>query len=228
MGNSSRASQESPIGGYACVGALSSRLGSDELLGVFSECDGYVSHALVEDVELAYECANGATFENTVFRACLFERVDLSECTFRDVVFDNCRFIGCVMDGVWLNRVDMHDCSASGMSFLRARFARFGASSTDFSYANFSEASVDHMKLESCRLREAALQRAKLKHVRWDECDLTRLDIFGTPLAGIDVSSCIFVAPVLTGDYRELRGVVVSEGQALDLAQLLGVRIAEG
>lgn len=228
MGDSSRTSRESSIGGYACVGAMSSRLGSDELLGVFSECDGYVSHALVEDMELAYECANGATFENTMFRSCLFERVDLSDCTFRDVVFDNCRFIGCVMDRVWLNRVDMRDCSASGMSFLRARLAQFGAFSTDFSYANLSETFIDHVAFRSCKLREAALQRAKLKHVRWEECDLTRLDVFGTPLAGIDVSSCAFAAPVLSGDYRELRGAVVSEDQALDLAQLLGVRIAEG
>ncbi|MFR2950329.1 MAG: pentapeptide repeat-containing protein [Collinsella intestinalis] len=81
-------------------------MGSDELLAVFAEGDGYISHVLVEDVELAYECANAATFEHAVFRDCLFEQVDLRECTFRDVVLENCRFIGCVMDKVWLNRVD--------------------------------------------------------------------------------------------------------------------------
>lgn len=183
---------------------------------------------LVEDVELAYECANAATFEHAVFRDCLFEQVDLRECTFRDVVLENCRFIGCVMDKAWLNRVDLRDCSAPGLSLLQARIAWVCAVSTDLSYANLSETSIDHFSLDGCRLREAALQRAKLKNVRWDACDLTRIDVFGTPLAGIDVSDCTFSAPVLSSDYRELRGLVVGADQALDLVQLLGVRLAEG
>lgn len=214
-------------GGVAHVGATPYRLGSDELLSVFSEGDGRVSHALIEDVELAYECANGATFENAVFRDCLFERVDLRDCTFRDTVFESCRFIGCAMDGAWLDRVDMIDCSAPGVSMLRARLARVRAVSTDFSYANLSETSIDRLRLEGCKLREVALQRSKLKRVRWDSCDLTSLDVFGTPLTGIDVSSCLFAAPVLSGDYRELRGAVVSADQALDLVRLLGVRVAD-
>ena len=71
------------------------------------------------------------------------------------------------------------------------------------------------------------MQRAKLKHVRLDKTDLTRLDVFGTPLCGIDVSTCAFSAPVLSSDYRELRGAQVSAEQAMDIALLLGVRIAE-
>ena len=212
----------------ARVGETAHRVGSDELLAVFAEGDGYISHVLVEDVELAYECANAATFEHAVFRDCLFEQVDLRECTFRDVVLENCRFIGCVMDKAWLNRVDLRDCSAPGLSLLQARIAWVCAVSTDLSYANLSETSIDHFSLDGCRLREAALQRAKLKNVRWDACDLTRIDVFGTPLAGIDVSDCTFSAPVLSSDYRELRGLVVGADQALDLVQLLGVRLAEG
>ena len=212
---------------YANVAGAPSRMGGDELIAVFSEGDGYATHVLVEDVELAYECANGATFENAVFRRCLFEQVDLRDCTFRDVVFEDCRFIGCAMDRSWLNRVDMRDCSAPGMSLLQARLAQVSALSTDLSYANLSETSIDRLSLGNCKLREAALQRVKLKRVRWDACDLTRIDVFGTPLAGIDVSGCAFAAPVLSGDFHELRGAVVSVEQALDVARLLGVRIAE-
>ncbi len=274
MGNVSRGSAGAAGGRFAHVADAFSRMGSDELVSVFSEGDGYATHVLVEDVELAYECANGATFEGAVFRSCLFEQVDLRDCTFRDVVFEGCRFIGCAMDRSWLNRVDMRDCSAPGMSLLRARLAQVSALSTDLSfegcrfigcamdrswlnrvdmrdcsapgmsllrarlaqvsalstdlsYANLSETSIDRLLLRDCKLREAALQRAKLKRVQWDACDLTRIDVFGTPLAGIDVSGCVFTAPVLSGDFRELRGAVVSPEQALDVAQLLRVRIAE-
>lgn len=213
--------------GYAAVGTMSERMGSDELIAVFSEGDGYASRALVEDVELAYECADGATFEHMVFRDCLFEQIDFRDCTFRDVRFEGCRLIGCTMDKAWLNRVDLRDCSAPGLSLLQARLAQVGVRASDLSYANLSEASIDHLTVHDCKLREAAMQRAKLKHVRLDKTDLTRLDVFGTPLCGIDVSTCAFSAPVLSGDYRELRGAQVSAEQAMDIALLLGVRIAE-
>lgn len=221
------ARQERAPLGYAVVGAVLERMGSDELVAVFSEGDGYTSHALVEDVELAYECANGATFEHMVFRDCLFEQVDFRDCTFRDVRFECCRLIGCTMDKAWLNRVDLRDCSAPGLSLLQARLAQVSVGASDLSYANLSETSIDHLTARDCKLREAAMQRAKLKHVRLEETDLTRIDVFGTSLSGIDVSTCAFSAPVLSGDYRELRGAQVSAEQAMDIALLLGVRIAE-
>lgn len=213
--------------GFARVGDTPRTLGSEELLEVFAEGDGYVADVLVDDVLLAYECSNGATFERTVFRACEFDRVDFRDATFRDVCFEGCRFINCAMDGGWLNRVDFLGCSAPGLSLLRARVAGVSACDTDLSYANLSETSIDQFELRDCRLVEAALQRAKLKRVTFERCDLTRLDVFGTRLAGVDVSSCVFQAPVLSGDYRELRGLTVSAVQAMDLARLLGVRIAD-
>lgn len=218
--------QKGPAG-FARPAAQLVRMSSDELLAVFSEGDGYASNVLVDAVELAYECANGATFEGSVFRDCLFERVDFGDCTFRDVRFEQCRFIGCTMDKGWLNRVDLRDCSAPGLSLLQARLSQVSAAACDLSFANISETSIDHLVLRSCRMCEAAFQRAKLRRVSLTDCDLTRVDVFGTSLVGIDVSTCLFQAPVLSGDFRELRGLVVSSEQALSLATLLGVRIAE-
>lgn len=214
--------------GFAEVaGALAQKLGSDELLDVFEDEDAYVAHALVEDMELAYECTQAATCEGMIFRSCEFDHVDFRDSTFRDVRFENCRFINCVMDKGWLNRVDFVGCSAPGLSLLQARLAGVFACDTDFSYANFSEVSVDQLRLHSCRLRETALQRAKLKRVSFDECDLTGMDVFGTKLADIDFSTSIFQAPVLSGDYHELRGIIVAPEQAIELAGLLGVRVLD-
>ena len=78
----SHAGTKAPVG-FARSAAQLARMGDDELLAVFSEGDGYASSVLVDDVELAYECANGATFEGSVFRDCLFEQVDFGDCTFR-------------------------------------------------------------------------------------------------------------------------------------------------
>lgn len=198
-----------------------------ELIGLLSEGEALVANAGFIGLELSYDDAQAATFDTVLFRECVFDNVDFRACTFRDVRFESCRFIRSVMDKGWLNRVDFTGCSAPGLSLLHARLAQVSARDTDLSYANLSEASVDRLRLTGCKLREAAVQRAKLKHVRLDACDLVRLDVYGTPLKGIDLSGCAFAAPVLSQDYRELRGATVSAEQAVALAQLLGVTIAE-
>lgn len=200
--------------GFAGVSdAIGAHMDVDDLRDVMAEGDGLVANTGFSDLELVWEDAGAATFDTVAFRGCLFEGIDLT---------------GCTMDRTWLNRVDFADCSAPGLSLLQARLSSVSMTSSDLSYANLSETSIDRLRADRTRFTEAALQRARLKRVEFDGCDLTRLDVFGTPLAGIDVSSCDFAAPVLSADFRELRGCTVSPEQALALAELLGVHIAEG
>lgn len=63
--------------------------------------------------------------------------------------------------------------------------------------------------------------------MRLDGCDLTRIDVFKTPLSGVDVSCCTFAAPVVSGDYHELRDLTVNAEQALALSGLLGIQLAD-
>ena len=203
------------------------RWDAQDFIDACADDDALVCGAACTDAELAYEDAHGATFEAMEFRGVVFDHVDFHGCTFRDVLFRDCRFTSCTMEGAWLSRVDVRDCSAPGLSLLRARLANVFMAGTDLSWANLSETSIDCLALHGVRLREAALQRSRMKRVELDACDLTRLDVFGTSLAGIDVSRCIFQAPVLSDRYRELRGAIVSPEQAVELALLLGVRLAE-
>ena len=207
--------------------ALGAHMDADELLDALAEGDALVTNTAFSGLELAYDDAQAATFDTVTFRSCLFEGVDFSGCTFRDVRFRSCRFIRCTMDRAWLNRCDLLDCSAPGLSLLQARLAGVALDASDLSYANLSECTVDRLVAHATRLVEAAMQRTRLRHVTLDGCDLTRLDVFGTPLAGIDVSGCTFAAPVLSSDYRELRGLTVSALQAMSLAELLGVHISD-
>lgn len=206
---------------------LGAHMDEDSLLDAFAEGDGLVTNTAFSGLELAYEDAGETTFDTVLFRSCTFDGVDFSGCTFRDVRFRGCRFVRCIMDRAWLNRVDFQDCSAPGLSLVQARLASVALSSCDLSYANVSETSIDQLFARDTRFVEAALQRARLKRVVFDGCDLTRIDVFGTPLSGTDVSTCAFAAPVLSADYRELRGAKVSAEQAVTLAELLGVIVEE-
>lgn len=214
--------------GFARVpDSLGEHVGFDQLLEAFAEGEALVANTSIHGIELAYEDAGEATFDTVLFRSCQFEGVDFSGCTFRDVRFESCRFVRCSMERAWLNRCDFAACSAPGINMLHARLAAVGFWDTDLSFANLSETSIDQMRVASSRLREAALQSARLKRCEFVQSDLIRLDVFRTPLKGIDVSTCDFAAPVLSSDYRELRGAVVSPSQALELAGLLGVVVAD-
>ena len=202
-------------------------MGMDELIDLFAEGDELVSNTAFEDLDLAYDVANGATFDGVVFRSCEFDSVDWSGSTFRDVVFRGCRFIRCNMEGCWLSRCDFVDCSAPGLNLLKARLSSVSFGSCDLSYANLSEGRIGPTTACDTRLREAAFQGAKLGQIRLDGCDLTRVDVFKTSLSGVDVSRCTFAAPVVSGDCHELRGLTVNAEQALALSGLLGIQLAD-
>lgn len=214
--------------GFARVpDSIGEHVGFDRLLDAFAEGEALVANTSVRGVELAYEEAAEATFDTVLFRSCQFEGVDFSGCTFRDVRFEGCRFIRCSMERAWLNRCDFSSCSAPGLNLLSARLAGVSVVDSDFSLANLSETSVDRWRVVSSRLSEASLQSARLKRCEFVQSDLTRVDVFRTPLKGLDVSDCQFAAPILSSDHRELRGLVVSPAQALELAGLLGVVVAD-
>lgn len=207
--------------------SIGEHVGFDQLLDAFAEGEALVTNTSVHGVELACEDAGEATFDTVLFRSCQFDGVDFSGCTFRDVRFESCRFTRVSMERAWLNRCDFISCSAPGLNLLSSRLASVLIADSDFSLANLSETSIDQLRVTSSRLREAALQSVRLKRCEFKQSDLVRLDVFRTPLKGIDVSSCEFSAPVLSSDYRELRGARVSPSQALELASLLGVEVAD-
>lgn len=64
-------------GGFARVNErIGCHMGMDELIDLFVEGDELVSNTAFEDLDLACDVANGATFAGVVFRSCEFDSVD--------------------------------------------------------------------------------------------------------------------------------------------------------
>lgn len=127
----------------------------------------------------------------------------------------------------WLNRVDFRSCSAPGMSFGKGRLTGVLMADSQFDYCDFSEVSVSHLRVGATSLSELNLYLTKLSHVELDDCDLTRATVYRSSLSGIDLSTCDISGIRVSGDFRDLRGAVVSAPQAVQLAGLLGVTVKE-
>ncbi len=207
--------------------SIGEHVGFDQLLDAFAEGEAQVTNTSVHGVELACEDAGEATFDTVLFRSCQFDGVDFSGCTFRDVRLRAAALPGSLWNARGLTAATSSRAPRRGFNLLSSRLASVLIADSDFSLANLSETSIDQLRVTSSRLREAALQSVRLKRCEFKQSDLVRLDVFRTPLKGIDVSSCEFSAPVLSSDYRELRGARVSPSQALELASLLGVEVAD-
>lgn len=64
---------------------INAHVGSKELLTLFTEGDALVTMTAFDGLELAAVSAGGTTFDQVVFKSCVFEDVDFSRCTFADV-----------------------------------------------------------------------------------------------------------------------------------------------
>lgn len=197
------------------------------LLAKMAEGDDLVRGTALVGAEISDVSARGTSFESVVFRGCVFEGVDLSNCTFTDVLFSGCRLMRCKMERAWLNRVDFRSCSAPGMSFLKGRLTGVSMVDSQFSYCDFSEASVSSLRASSTSLVESNVYSTRLSRVELDGCDLTRSTVFRASLAGVDLSTCDITGIRVSSDFHELRGAIVGEEQAVQLATLLGIRIKE-
>lgn len=69
------------------------------------------------------------------------------------------------------------------------------------------------------------MEETKLNGVIFYRCDLTGATVHYTPMKGIDVRSCGTDGLII--DMQDLRGMIVTPLQAVELSRLLGVVIRE-
>ena len=72
---------------------------------------------------------------------------------------------------------------------------------------------------------EADIYSATLTDVSFAGCNIDRVQLTGTKLAGIDLSTCQFNQMALT--LNDLRGCIVAPAQVVTLATIFGVVIKE-
>ena len=65
------------------------------------------------------------------------------------------------------------------------------------------------------------MESAILKNIEFTDCDLTRATLFGTPMKGLDLTTCTLDGVLV--NLPDLRGMIVTPLQAAELAKLLGL-----
>ena len=150
----------------------------------------------------------GIRWKNAAFQNCVFVDCDLSNAHLSEAFLRRCRFVGCKMVGCDLSYAIFRDVTfeKSVMRFLNLSFGKWNG--VCFTECDLSESSV--MALQENRgliLEESTLRRTEFTETSLKDVDLTTNEIGGLLVSGA----------------RELKGAIVTEIQAIQLASLLGV-----
>ena len=121
------------------------------------------------------------------------------------VQFCNCKLVGIDMTEASMRNVALNSCNASYAALRNIKCAKSAFHNTSFS--------------------EADIYAATFADVKFISCNLDRVQLTGTKLAGIDLSTCQFYQLALT--LNDLRGCIIAPAQALTLATIFGVVIKE-
>lgn len=123
-------------------------------------------------------------------------------------------------------RVELVDCQLLGTRFTESRLTDVVFAECPADYAQFGGIITERVRFTGCRLRGAYFNDADLSGTVFEGCDLREADFSGAKLAGVDLRrSEITDIRVAPEQFRA--GVTVTPDQALYLARLLGLVIAD-
>ena len=150
----------------------------------------------------------------------------LAKASLYDCTLVECDLSNADLTEVYLARTHLVDCKLTGAQMTKAFLKRTRLVNCSCRYANLGEATLEATTFTDCDLQESFLAEMRLRgKPRFEKCDLTRADLFRTPLKGMDFSTCVIAGIAVSDTRSELRGATISLEQAPDVAAMLGVRI---
>jgi uncharacterized protein YjbI with pentapeptide repeats len=178
----------------------------------------------LEDAHIADIDLSGRRLPSLRGSNLLFERVSFANCEIPSVGLSDVRFVGCDLSNTRLphfeaTRVEFLECKLVGMNALACRWQDVLLDHCDARFAQLGESRLRRCEIRSIQLREAALGRADFEATVFIDVVLRQADLAEAKLTGIDLRSCDIEGISLR--IEDLRGVIVSPSQAMDLARFL-------
>ena len=197
----------------------------EEPLTVYDELpdEDEITGGMFEGIDMDHLDLHGVEFRSCRFVRCTMRNCDLRGAGFTDVVFDHCDLAGARMERTALIRCEMTASRLTGADMIDAvlRYVTMSDCSADF--LNFSSTKLDTVSVTGTSLKEASLTGVQMKRVAMDGCTLDRAVFHQTPMKGMDMTGNRLHA--LTIGFGDLRGMIVTQEQAAELALLLGLEI---
>ncbi len=184
----------------------------------------------IEESAFSEQPAAGVRKSGLSFSCCRFIKCNFSEGKFPDgnycdVVFTNCNLSNADLSECRFTRVEFIDCKLSGTNLAGSMFNHVVWKNCQCRYLIFSLSRLSNVLFHSSVFRGCAMDECKPEKIWMEDCDFSETVFFRTPLKDINFSSCHIENIRITA--WEVKGIIVTPFQAMDLAQILGIRIEE-
>jgi uncharacterized protein YjbI with pentapeptide repeats len=187
--------------------------------------DNYMEYQQFTNEKLQDFDVSRVEFKKVSFKSCHFTNCDFTKAGFYESTFEDCSFAGCIFIDTYWSNISVSECKHDGCNMSRSHFKMTTLLNSSFRYANFNNSVWEKVKIESCNFREAACHEVRMIKPIFKSVDFTGTDFFKTPLKGIDLSDCIIEGIAVSETCAELKGAKINTMQAVDVAQIIGVKI---
>ena len=176
-----------------------------------------------KDETLSFAAGQAFDVSNCIFERCTFGELDFKRISFADCIFDKCEWSNVHLSNATFQRVCFQNCRMTGLEMVRGVLMNTAFDSCMMDYLSLSETKLDRALFSDCRIRESLWSEVRMPKVRFENADLCKAQWMRTPLAGVDMSSCVIDGWNIS--LFDLRGVKLTAAQVISLSGLLGVEI---
>ena len=163
----------------------------------------------------------------SVLSACSFHKCCFEKASFSDVEFHGCDFSNCNMQGSYFERCRFLHCKGIGVELAGAMLKHTVFDECNLQYANLNTAKLSNVQFKAVDFTDASMAEAKLLKFYAEDSKFIRNDLSKTMLSGVDFSTDVLIAPILSSPPVEIRGITIDMLQAPDLVGLLGVKVKQ-
>lgn len=162
---------------------------------------------------------------NTIFSKDIININNITSSTFEDVIFEQCDLSNVTFINCNFYRVIFKNCKMLGTSFIDCGFYNVKILESNCKLLNLSSNIFKCVLISSTNLTESNISNNKFNLLELSYVNLCNSEIVNTKLSGIDLSTCniegIFI------NINDLKDTIIRVDQAMDLINILGVKIKE-
>ena len=193
-------------------------------------CELLVNDDEVDCRSFSREVVDGVDLLEVNVSSCVFDHVSFPCCRFRearltDVLFENCDLSNVDLSGSVLFRVEFRACKLMGTNLSDGVLNNVLFRHCNARYMNLSMGRLKQVLFAHGDMQGSALESCRLEAVAFDTCSLVEAEFSRTSLKGIDLTSSRLEG--LRLGVGDLRGMIVSPVQALDLTRYLGLVVKD-
>lgn len=177
---------------------------------------GIVSNCIIEN-----QTADHVFFDKVIFKNVIFKEIDFSRVELTNVVFQNCDLSNVNFDEGIVHQVELNNCKILGINLLGTTLRNVLFDNCCGDYATFRNVNCKQVKFDNSSLAKADFYESTLRDVYFSHSNLDQMQLSGTKLTGIDLSSCEFSQ--LGVNIEDVKGCIVSPQQAVGFSKLFGL-----